>query len=249
MIGSNSAIACLRIPPEIHHAMERTRILHRDERVALDHEFGYPHQHRKKVVVEGRRLAAQKFSPDLERSAKPECRAHINSRICDHLVDAALVDAQHIAQISETESHWRAEPIADNLHFRIGIDAIAECFEPRDVRKRGHPTDPRARGPGFAIVCGCYRRRLGVATRRSLAFSRFEIIEETLATSRRNPCPPPIHGPITTTKMDSAAQGAPLTWPSRRNISSLQAWTWPRTRRRSSTRSTISSMCPISSAS
>ena len=37
---------------QIHSPMERPGVLHRDERVALEHKAGHAHQHRENVVVE-----------------------------------------------------------------------------------------------------------------------------------------------------------------------------------------------------
>jgi hypothetical protein len=83
--------------------MQRTRILHREQAVALDHKFGDPHQHGEEVMVERRRRGAQELAPDLDRSADPECRPHIDPWVCHDLADASLRDVQHVTDLSEAQ--------------------------------------------------------------------------------------------------------------------------------------------------
>src|SRR5262245_13678909 len=101
-IGSNSATAGLRAAHKIHHAMERARILHRQEAVALDHTFGNPHQHGEEVMIERRWRGVQEFAPDLDRSAESESRPRINPGVCHDIVNESPVDAQYVTRISET---------------------------------------------------------------------------------------------------------------------------------------------------
>jgi hypothetical protein len=72
---------------------------------------------------------AQEFAPDLDRSAEAESRPHINPRVRYNIADASLVDAQHVTRISKTQRDRRGKPMPDELHLRIGVDAIPERFE------------------------------------------------------------------------------------------------------------------------
>src|SRR5262249_31721422 len=118
--------------------MERARILHGKEAIALDHKFGNPHQHGEEVMIQRRWRGAQEFAPDLDRGAKPESRPRINPRGRYDIANASLVDAQYVTCISETYRDRRGEPTPDELHLRIGVDAIPERFEPRQLWKCGH---------------------------------------------------------------------------------------------------------------
>src|SRR5262249_7929591 len=101
-IGSNSATAGLRATHKVHHAMERARILHGKEAIALDHKFGNPHQHGEEVMIQRRWRGAQEFAPDLDRSAETESRPRSNPPGRYALPTASLVDAQYVTCISET---------------------------------------------------------------------------------------------------------------------------------------------------
>ena len=105
--GSGVPLLCLhtaglRTAHKIHHAMERARILHRKEAIALDHKFGNPHQHGEEVMIERRWCGAQEFAPNLDRSAESESRSRINPRVRHNIANAPLVDAQYVTRISET---------------------------------------------------------------------------------------------------------------------------------------------------
>jgi hypothetical protein len=52
-------------------------------------------------MVEWRRRGAQELAPDLDRSAEPECRPHIDPRFAAISPMRPLRDAQHVADLSK----------------------------------------------------------------------------------------------------------------------------------------------------
>src|SRR3954453_4439507 len=104
MIGSKSTsgIRRPRLAHDVHHPVQRTRVLHRNQAVAFEHEFGYPHQHGEEIVEQWRRIRAEKLAPYRNRRTETEGCARIELRRHD-VDDAALLVPDRIAGITERE--------------------------------------------------------------------------------------------------------------------------------------------------
>jgi hypothetical protein len=57
--------------------MQRPRVLHGDERVALEHEARNSHQHREDIVIQRLRRIAEETRPNLWARAEAERARHI----------------------------------------------------------------------------------------------------------------------------------------------------------------------------
>src|SRR5215831_8338060 len=86
-------------PHEVHRAMQRAGVLHRDERVALEHEARHAHEHREEVVIERFRLRAEEARPDLFARAEAERASCIDARRHDRLDELAFVEADDTAPV------------------------------------------------------------------------------------------------------------------------------------------------------
>src|SRR5687768_3838486 len=140
-------------PHEVHHALQRARILHRHQAVSLQHEFRHAHQHGEKVMVQGGRLAAHEFLPHRERRAKAEGGARIDARRGVDVHHPAALHAHHVTPLAEGERQRRAEPAADYLHLRVGVDPVAVALHPAGFGKARHGSRmPRPTQRGDLIV-------------------------------------------------------------------------------------------------
>src|SRR5262245_64577548 len=105
--------------------MHRTGVLHRDERVAFEHETWDAHQQCEEVVVERLGLRAEEARPDHLARAKTERTAGVNARRGDRLDELALVETNDAAPVAAGERERGGEPVADDGHLGIRVYAIA----------------------------------------------------------------------------------------------------------------------------
>jgi len=73
--------------------MQRAGVLHRDERVAFQHEAGHAHQHREDVVIERLGRVGKEAAPDVGAGAKPERARDVEPRRSDRLNEPAAIEA------------------------------------------------------------------------------------------------------------------------------------------------------------
>ena len=84
------------IAPRISHGpMQRPRVLHGDERVALEDEAGDAHQHREDVVIERLGRIAEEPAPDLGARSEAKGTRRIELRREHGLHQSAALEAQH----------------------------------------------------------------------------------------------------------------------------------------------------------
>ena len=122
--------------------MQRARILHGCEPVALEHELGHPHQHGEEIVKQRGRVRLQELAPHFDGRAKTEQRAHVELGRSDDIDDAALLHLQRIALLAKSQREGRGEPLADHRKLGIGIHALAKTREPCLPRIVGHGLNP-----------------------------------------------------------------------------------------------------------
>ena len=67
--------------------MERTRVLHRGERVALEDESGNSHQHREEIVIQGLGVLGEEPGPNLFARSETEGATDVEARRRDRLVE------------------------------------------------------------------------------------------------------------------------------------------------------------------
>src|SRR5688572_4674086 len=110
--------------------MQRPCVLHRDERVALEHEAGHAHHHREHVVIERFGGIAEESPPDIGVGAKAECAGRIEPGREDRLHQAAALEAQHAPIIVTAQGHRQREPRADDAHLAIGVETFLKSGQP-----------------------------------------------------------------------------------------------------------------------
>ncbi len=86
-----------------HRTVQRTRMLHGDQRVALEHEAWHAHQHREHVMIERLGWVAEKAPPDVGGGAEAERARHVEFGRLDRLHQAAALEAQHAALVIATQ--------------------------------------------------------------------------------------------------------------------------------------------------
>src|SRR3954469_19522331 len=105
-MGSNTTLLAER-PHDVHRAVERARVLHRDKRVALEHESGYAHEHGKEVVIQRLRRLAQEARPDVLARAKPESASCVDPRRGDRLDELSVIESDDAAAVAAGERERR----------------------------------------------------------------------------------------------------------------------------------------------
>ena len=109
--GSGRRSARSRLTPhpplshDLHRTMQRPRVLHRDERVAFEHEAGDAHQHREDIVIQRLGRMAQIPPPDVRAGAKTECARHTELRRHEPLHQPAALEADDAAIVAARERH------------------------------------------------------------------------------------------------------------------------------------------------
>ena len=117
--------------------MQRSRVLHRDERVAFEYECWDAHEHREEVVVERLWIAAEKLRPHLGCGSEVENGAHVDARRGIDLHQFASVEPDDHPAIAARDREGRREPSTDRLKLWIRVDAVPEACQPR-VREQLH---------------------------------------------------------------------------------------------------------------
>src|SRR5260370_26648404 len=119
MIGSKSATSDIRRPRlahDVHHPMQRTRVLHGNQAIAFEHEFGYPHQHGEKVVEQRRGIGAEKLAPYPYRCTESEPRSGVE--LPHHQIDyTALFYLHRLMCITSTSAYSSFSPLSHHPYF------------------------------------------------------------------------------------------------------------------------------------
>jgi len=82
-----------------HRAVQRTCVLHRHQRVALEREARHAHQQSEDVVIKGFWWIAEEATPDVGAGAKAERARCIEFGCENRLHQAAALEAQHASLV------------------------------------------------------------------------------------------------------------------------------------------------------